>query len=313
VTWRGIDAAEGVARRFFKLETLASATEFALQRGERFILSSVRHVTGEAPIERLSFEFFTETSAKLVFRVRAATATRKEALFAFVVAKDAEPYSARMAAERANLALLARRTPDAVLAVLNGGTLHLPDRYRRAGGGRDIYAYMARWPVGYHELGVGRRDAFFLPGPTPQPLTPAQTQAIKAQVVALVAATYNPASHDAIEMPDLCDGDLLATHPRSGAVRIRFLTCRGMVKRTSRSKVLHKALSHQYVWQGERIPLAPQAPDLVVDALARRLGAEMSRVWLLEYIGAVRDGRFLAPRTFSIDLLEQALGDGGTP
>ena len=241
--WRGLDplmdARGREVKRFYKLETLASATEHLIGERDRFFVPSIQDVLGPAAVTTLEFNLFIETPARLVFRLRAANAKRKRASFAFVVAKNVSPYSAHLAAEHANLGWLHPRAPRFVLKPLRGGAIYLPDRHRRAGHSREVFAYLAPWPTRFHELGIGKNRRFFVKGRPLQPLTAAQTDDLKARMVAAVVSTYDPVRGDCVAVPDVTQGDFLATRPQRGrgALTLKLISCRGVLKRMTPAKL----------------------------------------------------------------------------
>ena len=80
-------------KRFYKLETLASAVEKRLSEHDTFILPSITGAMGQTPIVSLRFELFQEGKFQHIFRVQASSAKRKRGNFAFVAAKNAEEFS----------------------------------------------------------------------------------------------------------------------------------------------------------------------------------------------------------------------------
>lgn len=293
--WSGLDplldAYGNERKRFFKLETLANATDYFLRRPDAFIVASVQDALGPFPVTALAFELFLETPGKLVFRARATNAKGRQGTFSFVVAKNDDPYSGRLAIERASLWRLYQQIPKLVLKPLRGGTVYLPDRHGRSDQGRSIYGYMAEWPSGFHEIGVGKNGCFFIQGQPPQPVTAEQTETIKARMAALVAATFHERRRDCIEIPDIDEADFLASRPQQGAIRLKLVTCRGVLKHMTPEKVLHRIADASYAWRGRRVPLLPRDSALFLDELSEVLGAEEALGWLRAYHAALTAGR----------------------
>ena len=215
---------------------------------------------GAAPLANIAFDFFLETESKLLFRMRVSNAQRRRASFAYVVAKNTGVFSERLEAEHANLGWLHERVSRYVLTPLRGGTVYLPDRHRRAGHGREVFAYLASWPAKHHELGLGPNLQFFVGGKTIQPITEEQTDILKGRMAGVVAGTYHPQRHYCIETPDLLRGDFLATRPQQGAMRVKLVTCRGIRKGMTPATVLHRILSKTYTFDGQKVRLAPNNP-----------------------------------------------------
>lgn len=314
VRWSGLeplhDAAGRERKRFYKLETLANATEYFIRQRDDFVVPSVHDVLGPAPVAALLFELFLETASKLFFRVRATNANGRQASLAFVAAKNDTPYGARLAAERANLGWLHQRlaqqgvrAPQCILNTLRGGSIYLPDRHGRKGHGREIYAYMAQWPAGFHELGIGKNGCFFVQGLPPQPVTADQTDQIRARMASIVAATYHPQRRDCVDMPVIAEADFLATRPQQGAIRLKLVTCRGILKHMTPARVLHRMAGVCYTWRGRRFPLLPNNPAHLLDELSAVLGADTARHWLTTYRDALVSGRLPEQPTLTVDAL----------
>lgn len=308
VRWSGlgplVESAEGPIKRYYKLETLANATERLIHQHDRFIVPSVQQVLGAAPVVRLSFNLLIETASKLIFHVSASNAKRKRGALAFIVAKNDAPYSAQLAGEHGNLRRLREQAPKSVFRAFKGGRVFLPDRHRRAGHGREIFAYMAKWPSGYRELGIGKNRCFFVQGDPPQPLTDEQTEALKAQMVTIIAETYNPTRLECMAMPDVTQLDFLATRPQRGAMKLKLIGCRGMLKYMTPAKVIHRIVAASCPWQGSPFRLAPEAPERLFEALIEALGEASARDWFSDYRDSVTQGKLSAQEELPMDALD---------
>lgn len=309
IRWHGLgpllDARGREVKRFYKLETLTSAAEYAIrQHRDHFIVPSIQAVMGAAPLHELAFDLFLETPARLIFRLRATNANRKQAAFAFIAAKNADPYSKRLAAEHADLARFHDRAPNWILKPLCGGRLYLPDRYRRAAHGRKIFAYLAQWPRGFHRLAIGKNRCFFVGGEPVQPLTAAQTEELKAQMVAIVARTYDRERHDCISLPDVTAGDFLATRPQSGALKLKLIGCHGALKNMNPAKLVHRIVDGHYTWHGRPFRLAPQDPEQLYRALAEALGSDTAHAWLAQYRDAVNRGKLAGQEELPLEIMD---------
>jgi len=290
-------------KRFYQLETLAGAAEWMLETGrDRFLIVSIQQVLGPAPVTSLVFELFQEGKYQLIFRLRAINARRKDGTFALVVAKHAEEYSRVAQAELGNLHTLYKRAPMAVVKPFRGGHIYLPDRHRRAGHGREIYAYMTQWLGGYHELGVNRDLQFFINTQRPHTFTISQTELLKAQMVEIIARTYDPAARDCMDMPQVASGDFVVTASH-GTPRLKLIACRRMIKNVTPAKLIHRIVSAKWDWGGETFRILPVEPDALFEALGRAAGADVARVWLREYANGVRGGRFPEEEVLPLDII----------
>jgi len=278
--------------RYYKLETLASATEYLLQRKERFVVPSVQEVLGPAPVVSLAFELFQEGRHQLIFRLRAGNARRKRGQFAFVVGKRPLKESKVAEAEHGHLRVLHQRAPDFVVRPYRGGLIYLPDRHGRAARGREVYAYLTQWLSGYHELGVGRNLQFIINEAPRHTFTIAQTEQIKGGIVEILARTYDPAKRACIEIPQVASGDFVVTRPSGRRTpRLKLIACRRMARNTTPAKLIHGLVDASWDWGGREFRLAPADPATLAGGLGRALGAEDARRWLRQYFDAVSQGR----------------------
>lgn len=278
--------------RFYQLETLANAVDWTFQlKKDRFILPSVQEAIGPAPVVSLVFELFQEGRYQLIFRVRALNARRKEGLFALVVAKRADDYSKVAAAEHANLRLLHERAPESVVRPFRGGNIYLPDRRGRVDHGRDVYAYMTQWLAGFHELGVNSDLQFIINVKARHTFTIAQTEALKARMVEIVARTYHPAKHTCMDLPEIASGDFVVTSAGKGVPRLKLIACRRMLRNMTPVKLIDKLAGASWDWGDRSLHLAPEDPEMLFDAIARAAGKDEARAWFRQYLAAIAAGK----------------------
>lgn len=294
VRWTGfrpfVDYWGNELRRYYQLETLASATERRLATGDRFILPSVQQVLGPVPVNALDFTLFQEGEHQLIFRLRAGNVKRKSATFGYVVAKNAEEHSKVAQAEHFHLGLLHARAKAYVVRPFLGGTVFLPDRRRKADGGREVYAYLTQWLGRYHELGVNKDLQFFLNTAQPHTLSIAQTEEIKAMIVETMAATYDAKQGDAMALPEIASGDFVVTHPAKGTLKIKLIACRRMLRKLAPATYVSTMLRASWDWGGRQLTLAPADPARFAEALQRARGKAEGRQWVRKYLAAVGNG-----------------------
>lgn len=297
-------------KRYYKLETLASATEWRIRRDDRFIIPSVQRVLGQSPVTRLTFALFQEGRYQLIFRLRAANAKKNFAEFGFVVAKRDGDLSKVAAAEHRHLELLHARAPEWVVKPFLGGHIFLPDRYGRPGQGREIYAYLTQWLGTYHELGVDKNHQFFINVHPHHLLTLQQTEALKRKAVAIIARAYDPQKRVSMEMPEVASGDFVVTRPnRRGAQDMRLIACRKLISNVSPSRLIHLIATAGGMWGESRFYLAPADPQDFIDGLILGVGQETAVQWLCDYTREV--GRKRLPQQRHLPLAElRALVDG---
>lgn len=293
------------ARRFFKVETLANATERLIKENDSFITPAILQVLGPAPLVALTFELVHENHYRLTFRLRATNAKRRQGTFGFVAAKNADEMSAILETEHEHLRGLHQRAPRQVLRPFRGGHVYLPDRYRRTAHDRDLYAFTTLWPGGHHPLGIGRNRLFLANPQTPQGFSHAQTEGLKRQIVEIMARTYNPGKRAALDVSDMGPGDFAVTKPRTRLPRIMLMACRRLRLRMTPAKLVHEIVGAELDYQGRSIPLAPQDPAVLLQGLADGAGKANARIWLSQYREAVARGKLPEQDTFPLQALDE--------
>lgn len=282
-------------KRFYQLETLASATEYMVENRDQFIVPSVKTVLGPPPITSMHFELFQEGRHQLIFRLQAGNTRRKQGSFGFVVAKNAQEHAEVARQEHRILEELHRRAPQSVVRPFHGGKIFLPDRHGRDSHGREIYAYLTEWLNGYHELGVSRNLQFFLNTLKPHTLSLAQTELLKGQMVEILARTYDPQKRNAMAVPEIASGDFVVTHPVRGPLRIKLIACRRLVNVTAPARYLHQIVTASWEWGDSLVRICPDEPETLFDGLKRALGEETARLWISQYVSLVRRGAVKNP------------------
>ncbi|HEX72366.1 MAG TPA: hypothetical protein ENN65_03520 [Candidatus Hydrogenedentes bacterium] len=288
-------------KRFYRLETLAAAVDGAVRSKDWFIVPSIQAILGPAEVTSLSFRLFLENRDTLIFRLDAMNARRKRASLAFVAAKNDKECSATARAGHAHLRTLYDRAPEYVLRPYRGGTVYLPDRHRREAHGRVVYAYVTQWLPGYEALGIDRNMQFCALGERRHTFTIAETEALKAQVVTLMAGAYDAKRRNGMGIPDVMSGDVLVRRATRGLPKLKLIGCRRLVSGMSPVKALHAILAGSWDCGGRHMPLSPSNPETLWEGLAAALGREIAGQWIRQYLDAVENSR-LTPAT--VDLAE---------
>jgi hypothetical protein len=271
-------------KRYYQLETLASATEASLTWRNSFVFRSVREVLGANEIISLHFELFQEGRYQLIFRLTATDSRGKKAVFAYVAAKNHEECSEVAMTEHRNLRTLYERMPKFVTQPYWGGTLLLPDRYRREGQDRHVYAYLTAWQNGYDELGVARSLQFIVNVENKHLFSLAETEELKGQMLEIVASSYDDKSRTAMTLPQVASGDFIVN--RHGGIRLKLIACRKLQQKISRAKLLSQVLTESFDWGGRTFKLSPEEPATVMAALTRVWGAESAKACVRAYLDA---------------------------
>ena len=292
-------------KRFYKLETLASAVEKRLAERDTFILPSITGAMGQTPIVSLRFELFQEGKFQHIFRVQASNAKRKRGNFAMVAAKNAEEFSQLAKSEHANLVMFHKRAPNHVVEPFKGGTIYLPDRFRRKEHGREVYCYMTRWLGTHHELGIGRDLQFFVNVKRPQRFSHAQTQALKCRMIEVMLRTYDPGERNCMALPEIASGDFVVTKPGDGPPKVKLIACRNIMTRVTPAKLINKILQAKWNWSAQTFRLRPDDPKDFLEAMANVLGKKQALGWLSQYRAAVKRGGVPKGHYFSMGTLDE--------
>lgn len=282
-------------KRYYQLETLANATEASLSWRNSFVFASVHEALGPADISSLHFELFQEGRYQLIFRLRAVNVLGKSANFAFVAAKNHEECSDVARSEHFNLRTLYERMPQHMVRPYRGGTVVLPDRYRRKELDRHVYAYVTGWLNGYDEMGVTRSLQFYVNVEKKHTFTLGETELIKGQSLEIVASSYEETSRSAMALPQIASGDYVVS--RQGAEpRIKLIACRRLQKNVTRHKLLSQVLTEGFEWGGRTFKLAPEEPATVLAALTRAWGEETAKKCIKSYLEGVAARRLPGKR-----------------
>jgi len=294
VSWSGLremyDFWGNQMKRYFQLETLARSVEHSLIQRRPFILESIHEVLGPTPLTSLHVELFQEGRYQLIFRMTATNQKRKTASFGLVVAKNHEECSEVAKEEHMNLRTLHARAPRFVVQPYRGGTFYLPDRHKRAGHERYVYAYVTGWLPGYEELGVARSLQFIVNIEKRHTFSLAETEELKGIMLEIIASTYDAKSRTCMTMPQIASGDFVVSRA-GGVLKLKLIACRQIQHRMSHERLLSQVLTMSWDWGGRQFKLSPQSPETVVDALTRVWGADYARKVVLDYLDSVAKGK----------------------
>lgn len=293
-------------QRFYKLETLANATEWMMRTQDRFIMPTLQEVMGPSAITSLVFELFQEGKYQLIFRLQAFNLKRKRYTFGFVVSKHEGLYSDVARGEHANLRVLNERAPNWVVRPFKGGTIFLPDRHQRKEHGREVYAYLTQWLSGFHELGVNRDLQFYMNVAKPHTFTIAQTEELKARMVELIARTYDAGRGDCMDMPQVASGDFVVTSPIPGPAKLKLIACRRISRHVTPVKFIHRLVATTWDWGGKAFRIAPTDLSMLYAGLARGRGQEEADIWLDQYRVALEKGKVPLIEPWSLDDWQEA-------
>jgi hypothetical protein len=279
-------------KRFYQLETLAHAVNGVLEQGGKFITASAQAVLGLTPITSFHFELFQEGRYQLIFRLHTSAGKGRNAVFAFVAAKNHLECSAVARAEHGHLQTLYRRMPEYVVKPYRGGTVYLPDRHRRKEMGRPIYAYLTEWLHGYEELGIAENHQFIINREKRHLFSVAETELLKSMIVTIVARSYDPKTHTMMTIPEIASGDFVVHYKPRAPLRLKLIACRKMLSRVTPGQAVANMLKTAGTWAGKPFRMAPQEPAQFLAGLTAALGEERAAVWIQQYLEGAAAGRF---------------------
>ncbi|MBX3178394.1 MAG: hypothetical protein KF886_13620 [Candidatus Hydrogenedentes bacterium] len=279
-------------RRFYKLETLASAIDKLVHEGDRFLQPAIEQLIG-APgrLSQIVFTLADEDALRFIFHVSAAYASRKRASFALIVAKNAEEATRRVALEYKHLKILAERIPDAMAVPIRSGAIFLPDRYRREAKNRDIGAYITTVHSGYEPLGIHRNGQYMTAGGVPHTFTKRETEHLRARMVTLIASAFHPIKRDGIDTHQIEPSTFQVHRGGKGMPGLKLVNCVHMQTRLSPAKVVGFLLTDTWKFRGVESPLAPEDPEAFVDAIAAATDRETAAQWIGTYLRLARSGK----------------------
>jgi hypothetical protein len=261
---------------------------------------------GPAKVTRYQFELFHENEQRFMFFVKASNVKRKEGVLTFVAAKSDGHFSKGIRGGHQNLTKMNTRAPHHVVKPYVGALLFLP-RYRGTNRqGRQVYGYMTEWLRGHSVLDIGP-DRQFLAGTPPKVFSRVQTEAIRGRIIELVARTFNPASGDCADVPDVPSGDCMVTRPAKGAPRVKLVACRRIARGMTPPKLISRLVQAKWPVGRTDFPLCPEDPLTLFDALDAVVGKREARTWLKAYLEALKNKQFRKPPLWAADDLRKVI------
>ncbi len=267
-----------VGKRFFKLETLVNALEKALMERDRFLHAGLQSLLGASHLASLESDLVYEDASRLVFSLSAANRLRKRALLRLVVAKNHEECSVKVRTEFETMQLLHQRVPEFVLAPHRLGNVFLPDRHHRTEVNREVFAYLAEGSAlaplyVASSTQLGPREA------KPRRFSAADTEALKASLVRLLTACYDPRSGVGLDPGSLSPEFFTARIARGSRPELLLMHC-GRLRKGMRPAMFVRHLLFSTLRTGDiALPAAPAQPALFLKALSDGASAETARAW----------------------------------
>lgn len=298
-------------RRFYKLETLASAVEKMVHEGERFIVPAAEQVLGPGKLKQIAFTLAGEDTMRLVFHVKVANSNRKRGILMLVVAKNAEEATRRVNLEYKHLHILSERIPGAMAAPVRQGLIFMPDRHRRKDQHRELGAYLTLLPKDCEPMGIHRNGQFMSLGAAHHTFTKRETESLRRQMVSIILAAYHPIKRDGIDTHQLDPSTFQVQRSGKGGPTLKLFNCVHMQTRLTPAKVLGFLLTDTWKCTGQECPYAPADPEDFYEAAVEALGQETADDWLGQYVRLAKSGKVKAAEPEYLDALRELRSDSG--
>jgi hypothetical protein len=296
-------------RRFYKLETLTGAIDKMATEQERFLAPAIQQVLGKGRITSITFTLHEEDPLRFVFHARVNCGTRKRTNIRLVVAKNQEEATRRVAVEFKHLSALYGRIPEQMVQPLRSGVIFLPDRYRRKEHHREVGAYITTAPSGYEPLGIHRNHQFMSLGTAPHTFSKRETEALKAQMSAIVIGAFDSGSRDGIDTHQIERSTFEVYRPSRGLPRLMLFNCVHMQPRLTPSRLLGFLLTDSWTSRGVESPLTPDEPRAFFKALVEAVGAETAKDWVIQFARQAAADKIKAPKDGYVEALSEVIAD----
>ena len=297
-------------RRFYKLETLASAVDKLVRDGDRFITPAFEQELGPGRLTQVAFTLADEDALRLIFHVKVANANRKRASLMLVVAKNAEEASRRIQLEFKHLKILADRLGDDMAVPIRLGTIFMPDRYRRADQNREIAAYITRHPNHCEPLGIHKSGQYMSLGAQPHTFSKRETEQLRHKMTSIIVKAYHPIERDGIDTHQLDLSTFQVQRGSKSGPGLKLFNCVHMQTRLTPVKVLAFLLCDTWKSGGFESPYVPSDPEDFLDALTGVLGKDTALTWLGQYVKLAKTGKAKAPDPEYLDALAALCAPG---
>lgn len=297
-------------RRFYQLETLASAVDKLVRDRDRLIQPAIEKVLGPGKANSMIFTLTSEDEWRLVFTIKVTTANKKKTTLSLVVAKNPEEGSRRVAQEYKHLRLLHERLKEDMTEPLRAGIIFLPDRYRREEHHRELEAYVTAMPVGYEALGIHRNLQYTAGTTPPHTFSRKETEALKQKMVTLSIKAFNPVTRTGLDTGQLDASTFQVSRTGKSLPRLKLFNCVHMQTRLTSTRVLSFLLTDQWTCRGIECTVAPESPSMFFEGVVNAVGPETARQWLKQYCHQARAGKVKGPAPEYVEALAELAGQG---
>lgn len=293
----GLHPAASATRHFYSRDSLASALDVAVFRGEALLFAGAG---GSEGISGISGKLVAENSYAIELELRFKAGKRRVSPLRLIVARNGEELSQMVRAEAKHLAVLAPRLKAALPAVQHAGTLLLPERHQKKPQSRRIAAYTtAALPESVY-IGIGQRDQLVGYSRSPRLLSLDATDAVKQRVLELCMRSFDPRTHTAMPPPDLLRGAMrLGTRDLTQG-RVVLCGCPFLWDHIDPASLMHRLTGFDWKEGDRQMPLMPADHGLLRDAMVTALGKAVAREWTRDYLTALENGRYKPHHRFSL-------------
>lgn len=297
----GLHPAVESMRHFFSRDSLASALDVAVYRGDPFLFAGPGGEASTGGISAMSGVLVAENSYSIEVAIRFRAPKRHLPNLRVVVARNGEDLSQMLRAEAKNLTALAPRLKTALPTMLRTGTLLLPERNQaKKVQSRRISAYAT---TSVHDSvygGVGQRDQMRVYTASPRLLSVDATDDVKRNVIELCLRSFDPRTHTAMPPPDLVRGAMRLSTREPGRARVVLCGCPFLWDHIDPVALLHRLTGFDWKEGNKQMPLLPTDQALLGEAMIAALGEAPARAWAKDYVAALGSGRYKPHHRFSL-------------
>jgi hypothetical protein len=279
-----MDRTFGTHKRFFQIETLASAVEGQIALKDPGIIASFREAFGPMTVSSMTFDLIGETRYHLVFQVKAASFKQRPRTLGMVVAKNHEEGSKATSAEYKALQQLAPRLGKMILKTYQSGRVYLPDRYRRTDVKRTLFLYMTEWTSGFSTFSANKTGQIRLTGKTTHVYTRKETENFKVNLIGLFAAAYDPIRRTGMDVRASSFESFVVRHTTSGNMVPKLVAPPPLTSKLSPTQLIDRILTLEWRTESAPFPVAPLAPEDVYLGLTSTVDNERVHDWLNAYL-----------------------------
>lgn len=282
--WTGMDRTFGTHKRFYQMQTLASAIEGQMAIKDPGIVGSFRDAYGPMSVSALTFDLEGETAYHFVFRVRATVQKQAPRSLGMIVAKNHEEGAKAVAAQYRALQLLKKPLGKSVVQTFQAGRVYLPDRYRRTDVKRMLHLYMMEWSNGFSTFTADRNGQLKLTGKTPHTCTRKETEGFKVKLLGIFAAAYDPLQRTGLDQRASSFDNFLVRQTASGQIVPKLVSPPPISDKITPTRLIDRALHLEWETDGEPFALAPESPEDVYQGLSSSVDKERVRDWINAFL-----------------------------